>query len=169
MLTASILALLLLITGLMLNPLALPHTVQGGWHVSALWLDGFYKQVSGFTLLGLSVVALLLSLRKRLKRFRFGAYGYWRVMHTVLGVLTLLILLLHTGLRLGENLNFYLMACFVGLAILGAAAGTVTAYESRKASLALGRWRRCSAWAHILLFWPLPVLLGFHILKSYYF
>jgi len=24
-------------------------------------------------------------------------------------------------------------------------------------------------WIHILLFWPIPVLLGFHIFKSYYY
>ena len=24
-------------------------------------------------------------------------------------------------------------------------------------------------WLHILAFWPLPVLLGFHVLKTYYY
>jgi len=33
----------------------------------------------------------------------------------------------------------------------------------------MNRVRSISLWAHILLLWPLPVLLGFHILKSYWF
>ena len=153
----------------LLNPIAFPSTVQIDWHLSELWSDGFYKQVTGFTLLGLSVVAMLLSLRKRVRKISIMAFGYWRVMHAVLGVLTLFVLLLHTGLSMGENLNFMLMLCFVGLALVGAFAAAITAYETGKASLVLGRWRRCTTWAHIFLFWPLPMLLGFHILKSYYF
>lgn len=166
---SSALAMLLLVVGLTLNPIDVPATVQGGWHLSALWTDGLYKQISGFTLLGLSLIGLLLSLRKRVRRFTLGSFGHWRVVHAGLGLATLGVLLLHTGLSLGANLNFFLMVCFVGLALLGGVAGVVTAYESGRASLALGRLRRCSTWAHILLFWPLPVLLGVHILKSYWF
>ena len=31
------------------------------------------------------------------------------------------------------------------------------------------RWRPVLTWAHLLLFWPLPVLVGFHIVSVYYF
>jgi nitrite reductase (NADH) large subunit len=31
------------------------------------------------------------------------------------------------------------------------------------------RARRISLWLHILACWPLPALLGFHILSVYYF
>ncbi len=165
----SALGLVAALLTLLMNPISFASTVQVDWHLSQLWTNSFYKQVSGFTLLGLSLVAMLLSLRKRVKRVSFAAYGYWRVMHAVLGVLTLVVLLLHTGLSMGQNLNFMLMFCFMGLALVGAFAAGMTAYESGKASLALGRWRRCTTWAHIFLFWPLPVLLGFHVLKSYYF
>lgn len=165
----SFLGLIAALLIFVVSPIAFPSSVQLGWHLSELWSDGFYKQVTGFTLLGLSVVAMLLSLRKRIKKFSLMEFGYWRVMHAVLGVLTLAVLLLHTGMSMGQNLNFMLMFCFVGLALVGAFAAAMTAYESGKASLVLGRWRRCTTWAHIFLFWPLPVLLGFHILKSYYF
>jgi nitrite reductase (NADH) large subunit len=29
--------------------------------------------------------------------------------------------------------------------------------------------RRQWTWLHIMLFWPVPVLLGAHVVKSYYF
>jgi len=29
--------------------------------------------------------------------------------------------------------------------------------------------REISLWMHIILLWPLPALLGFHVLKTYWF
>jgi nitrite reductase (NADH) large subunit len=43
---------------------------------------------------------------------------------------------------------------------------------SREHVLTPARARRVRAaltWAHILLFWPVPVLLGFHVFKTYYY
>lgn len=165
----SIAALIIALLLTVLSPWQYAETVQGGWKPETLWLDGFYKQVSGFTLLGLSALGLLISMRKRIRKLSLIDYGYWRVAHSVLGGLALVTLLLHTGLSFGDNLNFLLMSCFVGLAIVGAVSGMVTAMESGSGKVVLGRWRRCSTWTHIALFWPLPVLLGFHIAKTYYF
>lgn len=165
----SLLALAAVMAVATLPPIAFSDTVQAALKFDVLWLDGFWKQVSGFTLLGITVIALLLSLRKRVKRLSFGEYGFWRVAHAVLGVLTVVLLVVHTGLRFGDNLNGWLMSCFTAIALFGAVAGGATAMESGSGSLALGRWRRWSTWTHTLLFWPLPVLLGFHILKSYYY
>lgn len=165
----SILAVAMAFVLSVFTPIPFNGSVQFEWHISELWRDGFNKQVSGFTLLGLSIVAILLSLRKRVKKISLGDFGYWRLLHAVLGVATLLTLLLHTGMRMGDNANFLLALCFVSLALVGAVSGIATAYEAHHPSLRIGRWRRCSTWTHIFLFWPLPVLLGFHILKSYYY
>ena len=81
-------------------------TVQVPWQWDVLWRESFWKQVSGFTVLGLSVLILLLSLRKRIRRFTLGDFPVWRVVHAVLGALTLAGLAVHTGGRLGSNLNF---------------------------------------------------------------
>ncbi len=171
LLTLSAISAALAITIALMMPIPFSNTVDLEWHISELWLNKSYKEFSGFTLLGLSAVGLLLSLRKRIKNIsqrKFsGDFGYWRVMHVTLGTIALLTLALHTGMRMGENLNFLLMLSFVGLAIIGAIAGGVTAYETKRTSLSIGRWRRCTTWAHIFIFWPMPVLLGFHILKSY--
>ena len=70
-----------------------------------LWLDGTWKQVSGFILLGLSALAAALFMRKRLGWVRLGQFASWRFVHVALGTLTLAVLFLHTGFRLGAHLN----------------------------------------------------------------
>ena len=89
-------------------------------------------------------------------------------MHAVLGALTLAGLAIHTGGRLGSNLNFMLMAAFLGVVAVGAVAGGVVALEHRLGAAA-ARLRRSWLWTHILFAWPIPVLLGFHVFKTYYF
>ncbi len=164
---SSILAALVTLMIAFVPSIGFSDSVQSGRHISELWRDGFYKQVTGFTLLGLSVLALIMSLRKRIKKFTAINFGLWRALHAVLGLTAVAVLIFHTGLSLGSHLNFALMMCFMGIMLVGAIAGAVTVYESRNPSLAIGRWRRCATWAHIFLFWPLPVLLGAHVLKTY--
>jgi nitrite reductase (NADH) large subunit len=61
------------------------------------------------------------------------------------------------------------MLSFAGLAVMGAAAALLVALEHRLRPAQVRAWRSLSGWAHILLSWPLPVLLGLHVLKSYWF
>jgi nitrite reductase (NADH) large subunit len=42
------------------------------------------------------------------------------------------------------------------------------ALEARP-SRASRHWKQLATWTHILLVWPLPALLTFHILSVYYF
>ncbi len=144
-------------------------TVQVPWQWDMLWRESLFKQISGFTLLGLTILALLLSIRKRIKVIKIGDFAIWRILHALLGAVTLLVLVAHTGFRLGNNINMLLMLSFVGLIIIGSMAAGVIAFE-HKISMALARkLRNQSIWLHILLFWPLPALLAFHIIKTYYF
>lgn len=133
-----------------------------------LWTDGLWRQASGYTLLALGLAALLLSLRKRWTRFTFGEFGAWRLAHVALGLGMLGVLVLHTGLRLGNNFNFLLLASFFLLTKLGSLAAVGAAAETRP-TRASRRWKQWTTLAHIMLGWPLPVLLGFHILSVYYF
>lgn len=175
LLVASIVAAFIVLLASMwaISPIPFADSVQSTWHqIDVIWRDGFWKQVSGFSLLGVAVIGLSLSLRKRIKWLKLGKFGWWRVVHAVLGVITLLILIAHTGFRMGANLNFALMAIFLGLSLAGAAAGVITALEANgggRMAVMARRWRPVLTWAHILLFWPLPVLLGFHIAAAYYF
>lgn len=88
-------------------------------------------------------------------------------MHSAIGLLAIGLVGVHTGLRLGANLNLVLMSSFLGLVVLGALAGVVTSLEHRLppaygGALRIG-WKR----AHVALLWPIPALLLFHVLAVY--
>lgn len=137
-----------------------------------LFLDNLTKQWTGYTLLALSALAALLSLRKRVPLLRkLGDYGGWRLAHLVIGAIALTVLFAHTGFRLGSNLNFWLMACFLGLGVAGGLAGLATALEHRIGDTpqAAARLRTASFWLHLAAFWLLPLLLAVHILSVYYY
>lgn len=133
-------------------------------------LDDFWKQVTGYTLVGFSVLATLLSLRKRWPKFSAGTYGLWRVFHSVVGMACLFGLILHTGMHFGANLNLALMLSFLGTVAVGGFTGVITSIESRAGKPPppwVKRWRPRLTWLHVLLTWPLPVLIAFHILAFY--
>jgi nitrite reductase (NADH) large subunit len=170
LLTASALALLVMLVALLLPSLQYGSSVQGEWNMDVLWRDSLFKQISGFTLLGLSILVSLLSLRKRFRKIiNRWDFAYWRLAHGIIGVVIIAALLAHTGFRLGSHLNFYLMLVFSMLLLVGAVAGGVIAYEHSLPARITKRVRSWAVWSHILLLWPLPALLGFHILKTYYF
>ena len=167
---ASVIAALLVVAMLVSAPFGAAGSVQSFlWQVDVLWRDSFWKQVSGFSLLGLAFVSLVLSMRKRIKRFSFGEFGHWRAVHAVLGVMSLLALVSHTGFRLGSNVNLVLMLNFLALAAAGALAGGVTALERRLSPIAGKRLRSIWTGFHIAMAWPLPVLVGLHVAIAYYF
>jgi nitrite reductase (NADH) large subunit len=145
-------------------------SVQQSWSWDLLWRDGLIKQVSGFSVLGLFAVGLLLSLRKRIRFFdRWGGFDGWRVAHVVLGVLVIVGLGLHTGFRAGSGLNFLLMLSFSLMLLLGALSTGVISMEHRIGGALATHLRRQSVWLHILLFWPVPALLGWHVFKTYWY
>jgi nitrite reductase (NADH) large subunit len=152
------------------SPVPFAETVQEPWSVDRLWRDGAYRQISGFALLGLSALASLLSVRKRWRVAALaGPFPVWRMVHVVLGVLTLGALAVHTGARTGDNLNFALMASFSAVNIIGGLAGGFTAIEQKLGTAAGRRFRSALVVAHVLAVWPLPVLITFHVLSVYYF
>jgi nitrite reductase (NADH) large subunit len=139
-------------------------------HWDVIWRDGFYKQVTGFTVLGLSAFAAVLSFRKRLPWFKsVGRFDTWRTIHVLSSVLIIGVLLLHTGFRLGYGLNQLLMLCFMGLIVLGSLASAIISVEHKIGSAVSMRLRKQSIWLHILLFCPLPVLLAWHVFKGYWY
>ena len=144
-------------------------TVQVSVRWDELWRSSLLKQISGFTMLGLMFAGLAVSLRKRIKKIEIGDFNLWRYMHVVIGVCALAALIMHTGFRLGDQLNLLLMLNFLVLVIAGANASTVVATEHRMSPALAKKQRRHWTWLHIMLFWPIPVLLTAHIIKSYYF
>ena len=167
----SLIGLLLVLLIYFSQPIPFSTTVQNLYHtIEALWRDTFWKQMTGYTLLGLSAVALLLSLRKRWSRFSFGDFGGWRFAHALIGAGTLIFLIAHTGFRFGNNLNQVLMVSFLVLNLVGTFAGGITAVAAKhRTSATIHAWQHWLIQAHTVLFWPLPIFILFHIIAVYYF
>jgi len=138
--------------------------------IDYLWTDFLIKQISGYSLLGLIFIgALLVSLKKRMQFLRIGELHHWRIAHMGMAALGGIFLFGHTGLRLGENINFMLMMCFLAVGVFGVVYSLIIANEHKFAAYKVKRFRNYASKAHIYLSWPLPVLVGFHILSVYYF
>ena len=165
----GLLTTLLALLGLALPEIPYAQTAEQSWSWDVLWRENLYKQISGFTLLGLSVIALLMSLRKRVKKFTLSNFQVWRIIHVILGFLTVIGLVAHSGTSLGQGINYYLALSFIGILIAGGASSLLVAYE-HKLDVTLSRKIKSKlVWLHILAFWPFPALIAAHIFTSYYF
>ncbi|MGI1679045.1 MAG: FAD-dependent oxidoreductase [Cellvibrionaceae bacterium] len=162
----SLVALAVALALLIFPGVETPDSVQTK-SLSWLWNEKFYKQVSGFSLLSITVIGLLLSLRKRLRWKFLGDFSRWRLVHVFLGVIALGILFAHTGAHLGQNLNRWLMVNYLLAAAVGSFAGIAISF-TRHSSLEINI-KKYSFWLHLLVVWPLPVLIVAHIASSYYF
>lgn len=167
--TSAVITLITAFIFYLLPSASYSSSVQASFQWDKFWINSLYKQISGFSLLALSLLILLLSLRKRLKAFSWGSFDHWRLIHVVVGALTFVLIFLHTGFRAGSNLNFFLMLFFTSLLMVGAIASLVISQAHRLPQRFVTQIRGNAVWAHILLFWPVPVFLGFHVLKTYYF
>lgn len=139
-----------------------------------LWRDNIVRQWTGFILLGLTLAAIAIGLRKRLRFIdKLGSYDGWRLIHLGIGALAAIGLIVHTGLRPGDNLNLMLFVSFAATLVFGAAAGLATGGDhelrARRIGTARKPARRWPNWAHIVMIWPLPLLILAHVLTSYAF
>ncbi len=139
-----------------------------------LWRDNIVKQWSGFILLGLTVIAFALGLRKRLRFMdRLGNFDAWRLVHNGIGLTALAGYFAHTGFSLGSGWNLALALTFIASIFLGSVAGLATGSDHELRARRIGSARKpprfLPAWVHILLLWPLPALLALHVLASYAF
>lgn len=139
-----------------------------GWF-EKIWNDKFYKQVSGFSLIGMTAIGLIMSIRKRWSYTWMGQFTYWRLLHISLGVVTAITLILHTGFHLGNNLNLLLMLNFLAIVFLGITAAAIITISHRLPARQAKRLRKGFNKFHIVISWPLPALLAMHILSVYYF
>lgn len=140
-----------------------PASVESiGFDLSVLWRDGVWRQVTGYFLAAGLLCLTGLSARRRVKRFRVSTPAFWRWCHAVAGASVLGAAGVHTGLDGGAGVSAWLLVLIAVTSVIGALAGAV-------GPAAPARVRRAVFWAHLLLAWPLPVLLGFHVLSVYRF
>lgn len=168
-LIASLAALLISALIYFIPGFTIPDSVQESAPLQDYWNDKFWKQVSGFSLLGMATLGLFMSIRKRLNSKRLGDFAFWRVFHVVLGTFCVSLLIMHTGLHLGTNLNQYLMINFLAVIALGSIAGISVAFGHKLSPAKSQSIKKTLAWTHLLVSWPLPMLVGAHIITVYYF
>ncbi|MCA0892464.1 FAD-dependent oxidoreductase [Microbulbifer agarilyticus] len=168
-LVISILSLVLIAIAAFSPPPPVSDSVQVSWYLKKLWYDNFWKQVSGYTLLALCVMTASLSLRKRWQKIKAGHLDHWRYIHSLIGFAALLVLVVHTGFRLGENLNLALMLVFLAATCTGSLVGVFMARNHHWTDIKLREHRKWWSRVHYALLWALPVLLFYHILAVYYF
>ncbi|MEM0911156.1 MAG: FAD-dependent oxidoreductase [Pseudomonadota bacterium] len=164
----SIIATILAVCILALPKIPAPTSVQIPT-LSWLWTESQWRQTSGFTMLGLTALTVFLSFRKRWKKFSIGKFDMWRLIHVLVTTFALATLFAHTGISLGEGVNRWLIINFLLIALVGGASAAIAAIEGAKPTMSVKRAKRFLVNAHIVVFWPLPVLLAFHILSVYYF
>jgi nitrite reductase (NADH) large subunit len=166
---------------------ARPRAARGLARISALalaacaalvWLSplGTWRitedaRVSGFALLGVCALALLLPARKRVPWLRRGNIGWYRLLHAGVGLSAVALMAAHTGVSLGDNFNRALALVFLGVVGTGAVVGMIAAVEAGagRAALLARRGRPLIAWSHWLLLWVLPVMVAFHVVATYYY
>ncbi len=166
---ASVLALLFTIVTLLVPRIPLPASLRA-WTFQAAWTDPTVKQITGYATLGAIVIGLSLSLRKRIERFKLGSYASFRSVHTLLGMGALVALFVHTGLRLGENLNLVLALVVLAGALTGAASGLAPPPPvAGTPSSVVGVFSRFVKHTHDVAFWLFVPLVAFHVLKTYFY
>ena len=168
-LTVAGLSLLAVLAFLVIAPIPYLKSAQTSLHWDVLWRSGTLKQISGYVTIGLAALGLLMSLRKRITRFKLFDFSIWRSVHLLTGLLLLLSLAAHTGLRLGHHLDQQLTVMFLALIGLGVVAAMLLGWQHRLDAVLAKRLKEKLVWLHILLFWPVPALLSWHIFKIYYF
>lgn len=170
--SSLIISLIILLIYLIIPSIEYSNSVQSKLYNSleVLWRDSFYKQLTGYSMLALTVLSLSLSLRKRVRKIMWFDFQYWRSGHILLISLVFVLIPLHTGLRMGNNLNFMLMMSYTITSLTGLLTGWAVWMDSFPQSKFYGfsrKHKRNIIWLHLVCFWPLPSLLAFHILKFY--
>ena len=98
LLTAATIAVLLVLMTVYDSPVPPAASVESSRFWDVLYRDGWWRQVTGFALLGCALLAAGFSFRKRWTRVRWGDLAWWRLGHGLAGVLALIVLAAHTGL-----------------------------------------------------------------------
>ncbi len=169
LLLGSLLAFVIVAMQAMMPEAQVADSVQQERWFESIWNNKFWKQFTGFSLLGMTIIGLLMSLRKRFNWQWMGNFTYWRLLHSFLGAGCAVLLIFHTGFHLGENLNHWLMLSFLGVLVLGAGAGAAAGLMHRIPAAHARRIQQSINYLHIVIAWPLPALLAAHIFSVYYF
>ena len=145
------------------------RSVYGSRIIRALTRDFVWQQISGYALVAVCLLSLGISLRKRWKRFQFSDVAFFRAVHGIVTAASLVLFFSHTGFRVGHGMNLIVAVAFLAAMVVGAGAGAVYALSDRWPALAARDRRLRASWVHILVLWPLPILIALHVIMVYYY
>lgn len=145
------------------------RSVYGSRIIRALTRDSVWQQISGYALVAVCLLSLGISLRKRWKRFQFSDVAFFRAVHGIVTAASLVLFFSHTGFRVGHGMNLIVAVAFLAAMVVGAGAGAVYALSDRWPALAARDRRLRASWVHILVLWPLPILIALHVIMVYYY
>ncbi|MEM9088230.1 MAG: hypothetical protein AAGC93_05740 [Cyanobacteria bacterium P01_F01_bin.53] len=196
----STLIILTLVCAALLTPFALSPIYLDMMRDRSLDLHQFvrgewYKQGTGYTALVLVIIEMMLTARKRSRKWPLkvripGSVMLWRVLHVFTGVFLLAVVLLHTVGSSGLNFNAVFLWVFFGVtftALVGVVAETGVLESPRKVfsfsgekivngeAVGIGKGTLVrgmrAIWlpTHILLVSVFTLMLGFHIFLAYLF
>ena len=148
------------------TPLAASWT---SWYrqIDWLWREPMVRQLTGYCLLTVALLSFVWGYWRRHQRLQQRAQQARLGTHSLTASVALLLWLLHTGGRVGHGLNRWLLLALVLVAVTGALAGAAWLRAAQSP------WQRRAATGLRVVHWfallPVPALLLFHILKTYYF
>jgi ferredoxin-NADP reductase len=169
LLSGSGLVLLLVAIFAVMGPIDYQTSVQTTPNFEFLWTENSWKQLGGYTAAGIMLAGMAMSLRKRWRRLKWGHFAWWVLAHALGGVLVLVLLLLHTGLGLGQALNQGFLSVVLATLSTGALVGMFTVLENRRPHALSHRIKTALKRLHIMFAWPIPALLVIHLVSVYYF
>ncbi|MCA9170617.1 MAG: NAD(P)/FAD-dependent oxidoreductase [Planctomycetales bacterium] len=136
------------------------------------WRDSVHKQITGYSIGGMSLLSLLFTLKKRTRLMPLGSFAAWRILHGLLGTCALATIFAHTGGRLGINFNLALVSIFIAASVCGAGVGMASLLEntlSGELSVQLRSLRPQLILWHIVVSAMLPILLAIHLYCVYWY
>jgi len=166
---SAVLAALTVIAALTASVIPFAKSWQSSWRmIDVLWRGFMAKQLSGYALLLMMLMAFLPALSRRIqrkeKRPQKLLFMSW---HLISASIVVGGFIVHTGARMGYGLNSVLSITFMATLFLGGLASLGWRYASR------GHQHRSIATnirtLHWALLFPLPAILISHVLKIYYF
>lgn len=159
----------ILLGGLMLPGFRFPETIDDKSFLWTLLFDGTWRQITGYTGIGLILLSFVLSLNKRWHLLQFASFNFWRVLHVAILAVAIAVLLLHTNLEFGQNFNLKLQYAFLTTVATGTLLGLLVLLEDGFLGAIWRRYRVLCLRVHIVLVWSFFSLAFIHVISVYYF
>lgn len=144
---------------------AIPYQVSFTSEWGAIWRNDLYMQASGYVAMAFGALLAVLGIRKRARKLGgAGNIATWRMAHAILGLLSIIGLLAHTGGHLGAGLVWLLSVSWLAACLMGAVYAMLYAWQHKHPTF---RFANFMTPLHVAAISPLPLLMVAHIAQVY--